>query len=140
LFSAPEQESDAAIMPADSLPLMSGRRILIVEDEHFLTNRVRTELERLNVDIVGPIPVGEEADRLALTVDAAILDIEIPPNWAFPLAERLQRIRLPYVFAVRGDQARFSEGFPGFLLSPDPEALASIARALFGAPPPDRSV
>ncbi|MDX3927825.1 MAG: response regulator [Shinella sp.] len=118
------------------LRFFKDRRILIVEDEYFLADETRTKLQQLGAVVVGP--TGDVAHALELIgdepVDAAILDVYLDGEMVFPVAEKLQQLGIPYVFATGYDPSIIPEQFTGFVLSAKPIALDHIARALFGPP------
>src|SRR5215469_18504717 len=62
-------------MPA----LLTGRRILVVEDEYFLAEDVAFALRRLGAEIVGPVGnLAEAAEAVATNaIDGAALDVNV---------------------------------------------------------------
>jgi CheY-like chemotaxis protein len=112
----------------------SGRRILIVEDEYFLADETRRQLQNLGAAVIGP--TGRVDEALALiaheTIDAAILDVQFAGEYVFPVAEKLEELKIPYVFASAYNPAIIPARFKGFILSEKPIDLDHIARALFG--------
>src|SRR5262249_31837375 len=114
--------------------LFSGQRILIVEDEHLLADEARRELERLGAFVVGPTGRVDLALELVgrEEVDAAILDVHLDGELVFPVADRLQELKIPFVFATGYDPSVIPASFSGFVLCEKPIELEHIARALFG--------
>ncbi|WP_349962514.1 response regulator [Rhizobium sp. ZPR3] len=119
--------------------MFSGKRLLVAESGYFLADEVRQKLRELGAMIVGPIHNLEYASDLieANDVDAAILDLNLEPEQVFPLVERLDRQKIPYLFALGGEPIDASMKFTGFVLSKRPVALEHIAKALFGTPDKD---
>jgi CheY-like chemotaxis protein len=78
----------------------AGRRVLLVEDEFLAALTTIDLLESIGCEVVGP------AARLALAVqlaqseslDAAVLDINLAGELVWPVAEALQRRRVPFLF------------------------------------------
>jgi ActR/RegA family two-component response regulator len=116
------------------LHLFAGKHILIVEDEYFLADETRRELEQVGAIVVGPTGRVEEALSLIATsqVDAAILDVHLGDELVFPVAEELDRKDIPFVFATGYDPAVIPAKFSGFTLCEKPTELGKIAEALFG--------
>ncbi|WP_431028447.1 response regulator [Rhizobium herbae] len=121
------------------LPLFEGKRVLIVEDEYFLADETRRKLIQLNALVVGPVATVEEALDLieSEVIDAAILDIHLGEELVFPVAERLDELNIPFVFATSYDPSIVPQRFSGFMLCEKPAELGKIAQALFD-PPSDR--
>ncbi|GES41349.1 hypothetical protein RsS62_06010 [Rhizobium dioscoreae] len=63
-------------------------------------------------------------------VDAAIIDIRLDPDLAYAMAEALEEVGLPYVFAIADNPP---PQFPGFVLREKVDDIEHIAMALFGA-------
>jgi CheY-like chemotaxis protein len=113
----------------------SGKRILVVEDEYFLADETRRKLQKLGATVVGP--TGRVDNALELIeeqhIDAAILDIHLDGDLVFPVAEKLETLGIPYVFATGYDPSIIPARFSGFILSEKPIDLEHIAKALFGS-------
>lgn len=112
----------------------TGARVLIVEDQFLLAEETRQKLETLGATVIGPTAqVGEALEYLDTTrVDAAILDIYLAGEFVFPVAERLQDMGIPFVFASAYSTKIIPVRFEGFLLCEKPIELEEIAQALFG--------
>ncbi|GES48769.1 hypothetical protein Rhsp01_13880 [Rhizobium sp. NBRC 114257] len=119
--------------------LFSGKRLLVAESGYFLTDEVRQKLCELGAIIVSPVHDLEHASDLieANDLDAAILDLNLEAEQVFPLVERLDRQKIPYLFALGGDPIDADMNFAGFVLSERRAALDHIAKALFGIPDKD---
>jgi CheY-like chemotaxis protein len=115
------------------LELFSAKRILVVETGGFLGDEVRNKLTGLGASVIGAIDSLDEALYLvgAGGVDAVILDVHLGDDVAFPLAEKLEEMTLPFVFATGYDAALLRRGYPGFSLCDNPKELAKIAKALW---------
>ena len=96
------------------------RRILLVEDDFLVGLSIKTILERIGCEVLGPIPsVTKALDALQQEeIDAAVLDINIIGGTSVPVAERLQEQHRPFVF-VTGYQS------PNHLL---PQMLREVTR------------
>ena len=102
---------------SDVADRLSGRRILLVEDELLLAMDVQMALEEAGADVIGPI--GSLAEGLALldreeVFDIAILDIDLHGEDVFPLAERLEARGVPFLFHTgHGDREALARRFRG---------------------------
>ncbi|MGB7405135.1 MAG: response regulator [Pacificimonas sp.] len=81
---------------------MSGRHILLVEDEILIAMDIESELEERGAIVRGPVtrlaeglPISEDAAEL---LDAAILDVNLRGEDVFPIAERLASRGVPFLF------------------------------------------
>ncbi|MBB5577969.1 MULTISPECIES: response regulator [Rhizobium] len=117
----------------------SGRRVLIVEDEYLLANEAHRQLVKLGAIVVGPTARVDQALDLIQDedVDAAILDVHLDGEMVFPVAERLNELKIPYVFATSYDPSIIPTRFTGFVFCEKPIEIEHIARALFGPRPQD---
>lgn len=87
---------------------LSGRRVLVVEDEYFIANDIARALESLGAEIVGPVPSRDKALRLVADgerLDLAVLDINLRGDTVFPVADALRDRRVPFVFATGYDRS-----------------------------------
>ena len=116
------------------LRLYAGKRILVVEDQYFLADEVRRTLFDLDATVVGPAASIEEAMALisSESIDAAILDVHLGDEFVFPVAERLEELDVPFVFATGYDRLFIPPEFRGFALCAKPVELRKIAKALWG--------
>ncbi|MCZ0961066.1 response regulator [Paracoccus benzoatiresistens] len=97
-----------------------GRRVLVVEDEYMLAEDLRDQLEREGAEVLGPVPTVAEALELLRrerAPDMAILDINLQGEMAWPIADLLREMGIPFVFAT------------GYDLRAIPPAYAGVARA-----------
>ena len=77
---------------------LTGRRILVVEDEYFLADDIGRAFRALGAEIAGP--VGHLEDALEILndggiLDAAVLDVNIRNEMIFPLARQLRARGVP---------------------------------------------
>ena len=89
-------------MPDEQPPTLAGCRILIVEDEWFLGDDLRVALKSLGANVIALVGDLEEAlDLLAHGgFDIAVIDINLRGHPAFAIADQLQRLEIPFVFAT----------------------------------------
>lgn len=77
---------------------LSGKKVLIVEDEYFIAHEMKEYFVNLGADVLGPVPTVEEAFRHTENADAAVLDINVQGQAVFPVADRLVERSVPIVF------------------------------------------
>lgn len=117
---------------------LSGRRILVVEDEALLALYLEDMLADLGADVVGPsctLAAGlalAEAEAL----DAAVLDVNLGGARSFPVADRLRARGVPYVFAT-GYAREVTGDDHGAPVVAKPYDEARIEAALLGVLPDD---
>jgi DNA-binding response OmpR family regulator len=78
----------------------SQRRVLVVEDEWLIANEVEQDLNEAGFSIVGPVGSVERALEAieAGRIDAAVLDVRLQSEDSYPVAERLQERKIPFLF------------------------------------------
>jgi CheY-like chemotaxis protein/CRP-like cAMP-binding protein len=86
-----------------SLKSLSGKSILVVEDEYHIATEMASHLLSAGINVVGPASNADNA--LALISErpdlaGAILDIRLGDTNVFPVADELKRLSVPYVFAT----------------------------------------
>lgn len=81
---------------------LTGKRILIVEDEPIVAMCLEDMLQSLGCLIVGPAARLSEGLALATDeqVDAAILDVNLGRERSYPIADLLRARSIPFVFAT----------------------------------------
>ncbi len=82
---------------------LSGRRILVVEDEALVAMLVEDALTDAGCEVVGP--VATVADALALLETegapaAAVLDLNLAGETSLPVADALAKCGVPFVVAT----------------------------------------
>lgn len=84
------------------MSVLSGRRILVVEDEFLISAMLCDMLDDSAAIVVGPAPSLAEAMRLVeeSPIDAAILDMNLNGQWSDPIAEALLARGIPFVFTT----------------------------------------
>ncbi|WP_262272427.1 response regulator [Microvirga yunnanensis] len=90
-------------MSAHSQPSLSGRRVLVVEDEFFVADDLVQALTRLGAEVLGPVPTRDEALELVATagpIDLAVLDINLEDEAVYPVADLLSAKGVPFLFAT----------------------------------------
>jgi CheY-like chemotaxis protein len=82
-------------------------RVLVVEDEYVIALDLSSALSDLGMEVIGPVPSVEQALSVirehADELDAAVLDINLGSEMAYPVADALRKQRVPFVFATGYD-------------------------------------
>ncbi len=85
---------------------LTGKRVLVVEDEALVTMLVEDLLRDAGATVLGPAPSVGDALRLVEAaaadggISAAVLDINLEGERALPVAGRLAALSVPFVFAT----------------------------------------
>lgn len=81
---------------------LSGRRILVVEDESLVAMLLETILEDMGCVPVGPASTIDEGLERAAEggLDAALLDVNVGGRQIFPVAQALKDAGVPFVFST----------------------------------------
>ncbi len=81
--------------------VLSGKKVLIVEDEALITMLFEDILEDFACQVVGPAMNVRQAMELAQTaeIDVAILDVNLSGEPSFPVATVLQARGVPLAFS-----------------------------------------
>jgi CheY-like chemotaxis protein len=107
---------------------LSGKRIIVVQDDIRLGSKIIDHLRGLGVTALGPAPTPFYADLIIgrRKIDAALLDIQLHGETVFDLADRMVALGIPIIFVTDYDRtklpARYEET-PFLGLPPDWERL-----------------
>ncbi len=109
-------------------PSLSGKRILVLEDEAFLVWELVEALEA-----AGALPMasshsvrhGLEAIRSAEPFDAAILNVWLHGELSFPIADELHQRGIPFVF-VTGSSTDAKRQYPEVTCHPKPADMGAV--------------
>jgi CheY-like chemotaxis protein len=115
---------------------LSGRRILIVEDESLVAMLLETILEDMDCTPVGPAANIEEGLRLATEetpLDAALLDVNVAGRQVFPVAEALRARGVPFVFSTGYGEGGLPDEWRGQPTIQKPFTEAAVRDALMAA-------
>ena len=112
---------------------LTDKRILVVEDEYLLMEDLCRELQDAGAVVVGPAPSVKQALALIETesaIDAAILDVNLGGEMAFPVAEALLRRECPFVFTTGYSDSILSMRYPDVPRVEKPTEFRHLAKAL----------
>jgi DNA-binding response OmpR family regulator len=143
---------EARVVVALETRNLEGSRLLVVEDEYLIASDISRELNLCGAEVVGPAAsLGAALALLAQEkIDAAVLDLKLGSEMAFPLIAVLQMRHIPFVFVTgysRRDiplsyrdvplwqkpleYARFVEALPALLAN----GKSSVRGGRCGSPP-----
>lgn len=111
--------------------LLTGRRILVVEDEYFLADDIGKALRALGAEVAGP--VGHIEDAITLLndggiFDGAVLDVNIRAEPIFPIARALKSRHVPFVFTTGYDRLSIDPEFQDVRLWEKPIDTTAMAQ------------
>jgi CheY-like chemotaxis protein len=113
---------------------LSGRRVLVIEDEMMVAMLLKDILAELGCTVVGPAARVEQALAMieaAGALDAAVLDINLNGQKSYPVADALVARRVPLLFATGyGRRNTVLNGYRSFPLLQKPFRLLELADAL----------
>ncbi|MDA9434010.1 response regulator [Bradyrhizobium sp. CCBAU 51627] len=112
---------------------LSGRRVLVVEDEYFLADDISRVLRSVGADVAGPVGEVEDALRIlhdGSVLDGAVLDVNLRSEMVFPIAQELRARHVPFVFTTGYDPVSIAPEFQDVLLWEKPIDVAAMIRGL----------
>lgn len=109
-----------------------GARVLVVEDEIMVALDVRDLLRELGCIVAGI--AHDVRGGLSMSspeiLDAAILDVNLGMEQVFPVADKLQELGVPFIFATGYGPADLSTRYPGREVLHKPYRATQLAEAL----------
>jgi len=112
---------------------LRNRRILVVEDEFVIATDLQHRLEAIGVVVIGPIGSVERAVATIeseANLDAAIVDMNLGGQMAYPVADALVRRRLPFVFASGYGEDVLRDRYPNAINCNKPYEFRALMLAL----------
>ncbi|MCJ8056919.1 response regulator [Shinella curvata] len=120
-------------MTKSSKPL-SGRTYLILEDEYLIASDLLIILEGAGAKVYGPISDVRNALEIlkgtSLTLDAAVLDINLAGDMVYPIASLLMKRGTPFIFATGYECSPVPEEFKQAPCLSKPTLEADLISAL----------
>ncbi|AWN35686.1 GAF domain-containing protein [Methylobacterium radiodurans] len=113
-------------------PDLTGRRVLVVEDDFYLATDAARALRGAGAEVMGPCATEEDA-RVQLDEqrpDVAVVDINLGPGPSFKLAEALKDRGIPFVFMTGYDAEVIPAEFAGVERLEKPLQLRQIVGAV----------
>jgi CheY-like chemotaxis protein len=113
---------------------LSGRRVLVVEDEALVSMLLEDMLDDLGCKVLGPMMRVREALSFVATaiadIDVAILDVNLAGERSSPIAEVLETHGVPFVLATGYDDAGIEERWRSRPILRKPFLAAQLAATL----------
>lgn len=113
------------------MALVTGSKVLIVEDEYFIATELERFFTKLGATVLGPTPSIAQATGYIDEADAAILDIRLHDELVFPLADELALRQIPFVFYTGQGEIAIPDRFRYASYLSKPAAANSVYRALW---------
>jgi DNA-binding response OmpR family regulator len=112
--------------------VLSGRSILVVEDEPVLALDIEAALIDAGAEVVGPAITVDAARELAGRdgLSAAVLDVRLGPDHVYSVADLLHIRGIPFIFHTAHADEELNKKWPAALLVQKPSSTSVIVRAL----------
>ena len=109
--------------------LLSGQRVLVVEDEMLVLMNIEDMLTDLGCASVTAAATVDQAVALieARIFDAAVLDMNLNGIKSFPVADKLDALGVPFIFATGYSAQDMREGYRDRPLLKKPIQYAELA-------------
>jgi len=116
-------------VPPDAI---AEKRILIVEDDYLIAEELAQSFKEAGARILGPVgSVTSALDALRGDLpDAAVLDVLLDGQTAYPVAEFLSEHGIPFVFATAFSSVVLPP-YRGVRIFQKPVALAELTQSIF---------
>jgi len=116
---------------SDDCPI-SGRRILVVEDEMIPAWVLEKILAQLGCKVIGPAARVKEALAMieAEVIDAVLLDVNLNGEKSYPVADALAARGVPFVFSTGYNKDSLPEGYRDFPVLQKPYEATRLAAIL----------
>ncbi len=93
-------EISIGLQVPDTLNAINSNRIMIVEDEALVALALAESMAELGFSVVGPLHNLKDAELAVAQnpIDGAILDVNLNGSLVYPLADKLRKRKVPFVF------------------------------------------
>jgi CheY-like chemotaxis protein len=113
--------------------MLTGTRVLVVDDEAIIVMLIEAILEGLECKVVGTATFFQDALEKArsLPIDVALLDVNLAGEMSYPVAEVLQSRNIPFAFVTGYGAVTFPSGLrvaPVLAKPFKPDQLVKILR------------
>lgn len=107
---------------------LSGRTIMIVEDDYFVACELTQHFRTAHARVLGPFATVDAALDHAHGADLAVLDLNLRDRTVYPLADHLMDVAIPFVFYSAQDMTSIPRRFAHISRLPKPrEARDTVA-------------
>lgn len=119
-------------MMIEASRVLSGKRVLIVEDELLVALLIEDILVELGCEPVGPF--GSVAGALSAAgsepIDLAVLDVNLAGEMVYPVAEFLEEHHIPFLFVSGYGEEAIPEGHVDWKVCAKPFHGRELARMM----------
>ena len=115
---------------------LTGRRVLVVEDESLVAMLLETILEDMGCSPVGPVATVDEGLAMVAaetSLDAALLDVNVAGREVFPIADALKARGVPFIFSTGYGEGGLPDAWRGQATVQKPFTESAIRDALLKA-------
>ncbi|SED49542.1 hypothetical protein [Rhodobacter sp. 24-YEA-8] len=106
---------------------LSGRTIMIVEDDYYLACELADHFRAAKAKVLGPFPSVVEATDYVEDADLAVLDVNLRDQEVYLLADLLMGAAVPFVFYSAHEVTKIPRRFARVARLPKPyEARATV--------------
>jgi CheY-like chemotaxis protein len=112
---------------------LSGRRVLVIEDEMIVAMLLEDMLADLGCTVLGPAARVDQALTIiaaARSLDAAVLDVNLNGQKSYPVADALVARGVPFLFTTGYRRDSVMNGYRSFPQLEKPFKLSELADAL----------
>jgi CheY-like chemotaxis protein len=112
---------------------LSGRRVLVIEDEMIVAMLLEDMLADLGCTVLGPAARVDQALTIiaaAGSLDAAVLDVNLNGQKSYPVADALIARGVPFLFATGYRRDSVMNGYRSFPQLEKPFKLSELGDAL----------
>lgn len=111
---------------------LSGKQILVVEDEYFIASDLRRALGTEEAVVVGPVSGLSAGLELAKRddLDAALLDVNLEGDSSLAIADRLTTKGVPFIFVTGYDDWALPDAYRHVPRVSKPFAVPMVLDAL----------
>jgi CheY-like chemotaxis protein len=113
---------------------LSGKTVLVAEDEYMLADAIEAAIRSAGGAVQGPFPSAAEALQFLADTpklpDAAALNIKLRDGDSYPVADELALRGIPYLFASANSFAALPQRFSRSAMVPKPYAAVQVVQGL----------
>ena len=112
--------------------LLSGRRIIIVEDDYYQAHDSKHTLEEAGAEVIAVTATVPDLKALMADgrIDAVLIDVNLGRGLSFDFARDLRRNQIPFVFLTGYDAAMLPEDLAGSAYISKPANRTNIVAGL----------